>query len=156
MSADPVKMPGALTVLDVDYDVMFRPNDGMFAVMVGDVAVYAENWSELSRHVTRQVRRMAVKVAVEFVNADGVRGTAYGIHASRNMPMIRWADGTTSVENVYTAMRPDVDVDEYRRLKKIALAAADARDTFVHAHRLPNLMTLVRAAIEQAVKTPTA
>lgn len=155
MSVDPVYMPGALTILDVTYDVTFQPSDGMFVVMVGDVAVYAGTWSELTRHVTRQVRRAAINVAVEFVNADGVRGTAYGIHASRNVLMIRWADGTTSAENVFTTMTPDTDVDEYLRLNKIAGDAAVERDAFVRAHRLPNLMTVVRAAIEQAAKTPT-
>jgi sugar phosphate isomerase/epimerase len=134
----------------------FNPDSGRFTAPVGGKTARAETWEELRSNARRLAARLKIKVAVEFVDPDsGAHGTATGIHASRQVPLITWADGSKDASEVRWPLAPTTDSATVQRLAARAQEALQELQQYRREHRLPggtSLSQVVNDAIQKAAQ----
>jgi hypothetical protein len=135
---------------------------GIFQARVDGNEYRESSYEGLRDHLMRATRRAAVKVAVPFTQILPGRfsgsqpvvrhGVATGIHAARNVALVRWEDGRAGEVKSLTVMRRlnDVEAADYLALMQAANEATKA----LREYERPRIL-LLRQAVEVAIREAT-
>jgi hypothetical protein len=139
----PTPIFGGVTVGKTTFPVEFAPAQRVFTATVDGRAVLARDWETLEQKVADHARKARTKVAIRFVDPATLReGLAYGLHATRGVPLIQWTGGDKTAGEITYPLSVDVDRKELVRLRTAAKAAAKKLNDFERAARIPNCYQL--------------
>lgn len=155
MKIEPVDVGG------VSVDVWVSPH-GVFSASHGGKDYESATLAGLRDALLRSARVKRAKVSVPFCylrSMTVVRGTATGLHAKTEKPLVTWANGEKEqFDGVWGhAFRPlaDAEIVELEALYKARCDAAAAYEAFVRARRI-SIGDEVRKAVRADVAAQAA